>query len=237
VTGGYRRAGQRRSLPTLGLGRWLPRRGGLRTDCPVLFSLALPDLAGCAAGGRSLPPRPWQHPPAADVSVARGSMTGRLVVFRGSPRMGLSWPWRVSRDITRRRGRLRVVTHGRATRAMSVSEARVNASGFRKCRAMVSPRMLLTISAARRPASSPPMARLRLATRSFRNALIEAAASGAVSMDRTRALVSGGRAPSRTSRTSCRWAAISVRSGVPQLDGDGEEGGLRSVVLHDLWGF
>src|ERR1039458_1391526 len=24
-----------------------------------------------------------------------------------------------------------------------------------------------------------------------------------------------------------------VRSGVPQLDGDGEEGGLRSVVLHD----
>jgi len=36
--------------------------------------------------------------------------------------------------------------------------------------------MLLTISAARRSASSPPMARLRLATRSFRNALIEAAA-------------------------------------------------------------
>jgi hypothetical protein len=31
---------------------------------------------------------------------------------------------------------------------MSVSEARVNASSFRKCRAMVSPRMLLTISAA-----------------------------------------------------------------------------------------
>jgi hypothetical protein len=30
---------------------------------------------------------------------------------------------------------------------MSVPEARVNASSFRKCRAMVSPRMLLTISA------------------------------------------------------------------------------------------
>jgi hypothetical protein len=37
---------------------------------------------------------------------------------------------------------------------MSASEASVNASGFRKCRAMVSPRMLLTMSAARRP--DPP---------------------------------------------------------------------------------
>src|ERR1019366_4626746 len=43
----------------------------------------------------------------------------------------------------------------------------------------------------------------------------EDAASGAVSMDRTRALVSGGRAPSRTSRTSCRWAAISSGAASP----------------------
>src|ERR1700678_3526819 len=39
---------------------------------------------------------------------------------------------------------------GAATLAVSGSEARVSASSFRKCRAMVSPRMLLTISAARR---------------------------------------------------------------------------------------
>jgi len=35
-----------------------------------------------------------------------------------------------------------VVTHGRATRAMSASEELVNASSFRKCRAMVSSGML-----------------------------------------------------------------------------------------------
>jgi hypothetical protein len=69
--------------------------------------------------------------------------------------------------------------------------------------------MLLTVSAARRSASSPLMARLRLAARSLRNALTWAAASGAVSIDRTRALASGGRAASRTSSTSYRWASTS----------------------------
>src|SRR6185437_12684407 len=39
-------------------------------------------------------------------------------------------------------GSIPVVTHGRATRAMSASEELVNASSFRKCRAMVSSGML-----------------------------------------------------------------------------------------------
>ena len=56
-----------------------------------------------------------------------------------------------------------MVTHGRATRAISASEARANASSRGKYRAMMSPRMLLTVSAARRSTSSPLMARLRLA--------------------------------------------------------------------------
>lgn len=41
-----------------------------------------------------------------------------------------------------------VVTQGRATRAMSASVARANASSFRKCLAIVSPTRLLTISTA-----------------------------------------------------------------------------------------
>jgi hypothetical protein len=67
------------------------------------------------------------------------------------------------------------------------------------------------MSAARRSASAPPMARLRLATRSLRNARIESVASGAVSMDRTRALVSRGQ--------GCEpdWNSVSIRDALDRL--------------------